>query len=154
MKTYADSGAATHCFYNVHPFVKDSSGSCEEQLVLLVGSTSVQAQKCGEVILEFQAANIRLKQVLLILSLAYDLVYTALSADNVVESGFRKHDVVLEPEPNRIIIGYETRVLASIMYMLSASLRATSCAKVSNMGNVEKELLHRRIAHIINQDLA
>lgn len=56
-------------------------------------------------------------------------------------------------ESNKSIIGYETRNPASKMYVLSASLRATSCALVSNINNSESELCHRRLAHINDQDL-
>lgn len=140
MKTYADSRAATHCFHDVHASLKNSIEPCEARLVLFPDNTSAQAQQCGEVLLKFENSNICLKQVLLIPSLGYSLVSTGQLADNRIESCFRRHDVVLEQESNKTIIGYGTREPDCKICGLSDSLHATSSALLSNMDNSEKEL--------------
>lgn len=153
MKTYANSGATTHCFRNKHAFVEGSIVPCEERIVVLVDNTSFLATQWGEVPLEFDSASIRLEQALFISLLVYSLFPTGRLADNGVESQFRRHDVVLERESNKSVIGYGTRDLDSIMYVLSAPFAPESCAVLSNIESPEGELWNRLLAHINNQGI-
>ena len=116
--TYADSGATVHCFYSESSFVPESIVECETRTVMLADNTSIKASFCGDVILPFDHADIRLKRALYIPNLGYNLVSTGRLADNGIESHFRRHDVRLMLELDRSFIGAGQRNLDSGMYML------------------------------------
>ena len=116
--TYADSGATVHCFYSESSFVPESIVECETRTVMLADNTSVKASFCGDVILPFDHANIRLKRALCIPNLGYNLVSTGRLADNGIESLFRRHEVRLMLEADQSFIGAGQRNMHSGMYML------------------------------------
>jgi len=73
-RTYHDSGATSHVYHTEDAFVPGSLVGCEPRTVLLADKSSIIASKRGEVILPFDNANIRLKHVLYIPGIGYNLV--------------------------------------------------------------------------------
>lgn len=126
---------------------------CEERIVMLANNSSVLATHWDEVLLEFDNANIRLNQALFIPLLGYNLVSAGRLAINGIESRFRRHDGVLEPESDKSVIGYGSRDPDSKMYVLSVPLAPDSCAVFFKMESPERELWHRLLAHINIQDM-
>lgn len=94
--TYYDSGATSHVFHSMNVFEPGTLHECEPCTVLLADKSSVVASKCGEVIIPFEHADIRLGKVLLIPGLEYNLVSVGRLADNGIESIFRKIEVLLK----------------------------------------------------------
>ena len=82
--TYADSGATVHCFHSKSAFVSCSITSCDPRTVMLADKSSVISRVCGEVILPFENANVRLRNVLYIPELGYNLVWTVRLAGNII----------------------------------------------------------------------
>ena len=116
--TYADSGATVHCFHSESSFVPESIVGCETRTVMLAHNTSVKTNFCGNVILPFDHANIRLKRALYIPNLGYNLASTGRLADNGIESHFRRHDFCLMLQADQSFIGAGQRNLGSGMYVL------------------------------------
>ena len=67
-------------------FVPGSIVECEPRAVLFADKSSAFASRRGEVLPPFKRVNIRLKLVLLIPSLGYNLVSVGRLADNEIES--------------------------------------------------------------------
>lgn len=109
-RTYHDSGATSHVFHSKESFVPGSIVECEPRIVLLADKSSVTASKRGQVILPFEHANIRLKEVLLISGLGYNLVSVGRLADNGIESLFRSGDVELRHKTKQMVVGHGVRV--------------------------------------------
>lgn len=85
-RTYHDSGATSHVYHSEDAFVTGSIAECEPCTVLLADKSSITASQRGEVILPFDNANIRLKHVLHIPGLGYNLVSVGRLADNGISS--------------------------------------------------------------------
>ena len=117
-RSYADSGATVHCFHTLEAFVPGSLKPCPRSTVLLANKSSVETNQCGEVILPFENANVRLRRVLYIPKLGYNLVSTGRLADNGIESHFCRTNVRLVLEENRFFVGSGDRNSKSRMYML------------------------------------
>ena len=155
-RTYNDSGATCHCFHCESYFVPGSLVPCQRE-VMLADKNSVTATHMGDVILPFENANIRLKHVLYIPNLGYNLVSTGRLADNGIESKFGRCDVRLTLESNNFYVGLGSRDTESGLYMMpqpenheskSQALVTSHSSKAS-----ETELWHRRLAHINAKDL-
>lgn len=156
--TYADSGATVHCFHSNMCFVPGSLIACDTRTVMLADKTSVTAHVSGEVILPFEHANIRLKDVLHIPSMGYNLVSTGRLADNGIESHFRRNDVCLTLETDAFYVGSGTRDQSSRMYMLPhpqshSSWEEQAFVATSVQKDKQTELWHQRLAHINVRDL-
>ena len=154
-RTYADSGATVHCFHSKSAFVPGSLHSCPTSTVLLADKTSVDATQCGDVILPFTNANIRLKEVLFMPSLAYNLVSTGRLADNGIESRFRRYDVCLNLESGGFFVGAGKRDMHTRMYTLPEPETHHNVEQqaLSVVDGTQTELWHRRLAHINARDL-
>lgn len=153
-RTYADSGATIHCFFNREAFVPGTLTSCSERTVEFADKTSANANLWGQVLISFDHVNIRLHNVLYVPSMAYNLVSTGRLADNGIESLFRRHDVLLQLESNNTVIGHGIRDLDSKLYVFSNEI-AMNVLKVSDVTNSsDTTLWHQRLAHINMQDLS
>lgn len=117
-RSYADSGATCHCFHSKSFFIPNAMKQCDNRTVMVADETSVTATEVGEVILPFTNANIRLKNVLHIPNLGYNLASTGRLADNGIESCFCQNDVRLTLESTGFLIGSGERDTISRMYML------------------------------------
>lgn len=117
-RTYADSGATVHCFNFVDLFVAGTLQECPPRDVMLVDKSCVTAEKCGDLLLPFENANVMLKNAMLIPLIGYNLVSTGTLADNDIESLFTRHEVCLTFVPGNILIGYGKRDLVNGMYIL------------------------------------
>lgn len=95
LKTYADSGATIHCFYDKTLFTAGSLVNCDERTILFADKTSSVSSLMGEVKIEIEHAILRLEDVLYVPSMGYNLVSTGRLADNGIESIFRRNDFFL-----------------------------------------------------------
>jgi len=156
-RSYADSGATGHFFHCEDLFVPGSLKACDETTVLLADQTSVQSTQCGDVILPFQNANIRLKNAFFVPGLGYNLVSTGRLADNGIESCFRRYDVILNMESSGFHIGCGNRDMENRLYMLPEPLSPPSSERAMVSSGTEKQsetqLWHQRLAHINVRDL-
>lgn len=151
-RTYADSGATTHCFFNERVFVPNSIVSCDDRTIEMADKSTVTSNKLGEVILFFKHVNIRLQKVLYVPSMGYNLVSTGRLADNGIESLFRRHDFVLQLESDATTIGQGDRDSSSGLYVFpNQNLDITLIMSEHNVSDTF--LWHRRLAHINMQDL-
>ena len=153
LRSYADSGATVHCFHSDLAFVPGSLEPCETRTVMLADKRSVNSNQCGDVIIPFQNANIRLKGALLVPNLGYNLVSTGRLADNGIESHFRRRDVQLSLEESRFVVGCGERDEETGMYMLPEPISQSVPATAMVASTSESELWHRRLAHINSRDL-
>lgn len=154
MASYADSGATVHCFHSENVFVAGTLESCDERIVMLADKTSVVAKECGDVILPFENANIRLKRALYIPNLGYNLVSTGMFADKGIESHFGREDVRFVLTKDKIFIGKGIRHLGTGMYVLPEPvIQHTPEKAMSLFVSDTTELWHRRLAHINSRDL-
>lgn len=127
----------------------------EQRIVLLANNTSVETMLIVEVLLRFENATIRLKEVLFIRTLGYNLVSTGRLALNSIESRFRRHDVSCELESDGKYTGREVRDAVSEMYTLPTSTTFTKSPKpcaVTGLDN-NAELWHRRLANMNPKNL-
>ena len=150
--TYYDSGATTHVFHCKDAFVKESLRDCEPRTVLLADKSPVTASKCGEVLLPFEYADIRLKSVLFIPGLGYNLVSVGRMADNGIESLFRKKDVMLRHQEKEFVVGFGTRDDETRLYLLP-SPEATIPNVTALTTESETSLWHQRLAHMNIRDM-
>jgi len=154
LRSYADSGATVHCFHSEAAFVPGSLELCETRTVLLADKTSVTATQCGEVIMPFENAVLRLKGALFLPSLGYNLVSTGRLADNGIFSFFRRSDVRLSSESDGFVLGTGLRDPETRMYMLPEPQSQSSSERALAVSDpAETELWHRRLAHINARDL-
>ena len=157
--SYADSGATVHCFHSESCFVPGSLKPCESKTVLLADETPVTSNLTGEVIIPFENANIRLKDVLYIPDLGYNLVSTGRMADKGIWSLFRSTDVVLILASENMYIGAGARNPEHGMYTLPDPIVhrhenvTGSAMAVSPSTSDSVELWHRRLAHLNSRDL-
>ena len=155
LRSYADSGATVHCFHSEIAFVPGSLESCDERTIFLADKTCVKSNYCGDVLLPFQNANVRLKRALYIPNLGYNLVSTGRLADNGIESHFRRDDVQLVLQQDEFVIGHGYRDTETGMYMLPEPLTHHTAEVVTvSSANESTELWHRRLGHINSRDLS
>ena len=153
-RTYADSGATIHCFFNRDAFVPGTLTSCSERSVEFADKTSANANLWGQVLIAFDQVDIRLHNVLYVPSMAYNLVSIGRLADNGIESLFRREDVLLKLETNNITVGRGIRDPDSKLYVFANDI-AVNVLKVSDVINSSDTMLwHQRLAHINMQDLS
>ena len=88
-RTYADSCATIHCFFNESFFVPDSIVPCNDRTIEMSDKSRATSSLWGQVILPFKIFNIRLHKVLYVPSIGYNLVSTGRLADNGIETCFR-----------------------------------------------------------------
>lgn len=157
-RSYADSGATGHFFHSHSLFDPVTIRKCETTMVVLADKTTVSSNKCGDVVLPFENANIRLKNTFLVPNLGYNLVSTGRLADNGIESHFRRNDVRLLIEKDGFLIGTGKRDTDTSLYMLPEPVNQESnnqALKVCESKNKSQtNLWHRRLAHINIRDLA
>lgn len=157
MKSSADSGATIHCFGNKNAFVPGSLESFEELTIIVADKTSIESSHWGEVIIPLLNSNLRLRQVLFVPSMGYNLVSTGQLADNGIESIFRRHDIILQLESNSQCIGGGNINLGTQLYTLpSESMNEYMFTSISDSPKCDTdnvELWHRRLAHISSQAL-
>lgn len=83
-RTYLDIGATLHVFHSMASFVFESMVSCALRTVLLADRSSFIANICGELIISFNNATIRLKEVFIYL--ASDIIWCLSVALQKLES--------------------------------------------------------------------
>ena len=120
-RTYADSAATSHCFHSPLSFVTASLRKCPTRTVLLANNEKVKVKSWGDVRIEFDDAIIRLKKVLYVPKLGYNLVSTGKLADNGIESEFRRHDLKLKLEGSGKTIGNGSRDQKTGLYVLPSA---------------------------------
>lgn len=81
-RTYHDSGATSLVFHSMDVFEKRSMKSCGPRSIHLTDTSRVMADKIGEVAIPLENATIRLKDVLYVPGLGYNLVSVGRLADN------------------------------------------------------------------------
>ena len=154
--SYADSGATVHCFHSESFFVPGSLSECDTRTIMLADKTTVTANRSGEVVIPFENANVRLRNVLLIPGLGYNLVSTGKLADNGIQSNFRRLDVQLSLEEDGFYIGCGSRHSRSGMYTLPDPLvgaNANEHRAFSMNAQDTAQLWHNRLAHLNPRDL-
>ena len=151
-RTYHDSGATSHVYHTEDAFVPGSITECEPRTVLLADKSSIIASKQGEVILPFQNANIRLKCVLFIPGLGYNLVSVGRLADNGITSLFESRHVQLKYKPSGMIIGQGVRDDTTKLYALPDPVK-TAMHTIATVKDSEAQLWHKRLAHMNAKDL-
>ena len=107
--TYHDSGATAHVFHDIRVFARDSIKECEPRNVLLADKSTVSAKYLGEVILPFNHFNIRLRQVLFIPGLGYNLFSVERLVNNGITSLFKLECVELKHGYRGALVGYGER---------------------------------------------
>jgi len=153
-RTYADSGATSHCFFNEKVFVPGSLESCDDRTIEMADKSTVTSNAFGEVIISFELVNIRLQNVLYVPTMGYNLVSTGRLADNGIESLFRRNDFVLQLESDATTIGQGDRDSSSGLYVFPNQNLDITLNVSESEHNVSNTLLwHRRLAHINMQDL-
>lgn len=151
LRTYYDSGATSHVFNSETVLKQGTLTECIPCTVLLADKSSVVASKRGEVIVQFENADIRLTKVLLIPGLGYNLVSVGRLADNGIESLFRKDDVMLKLKSQNFVVGHGTRDISTGLYALPTPLINSYASAVVTSSEVH--LWHRRLAHLNMTDL-
>lgn len=152
-KTYADSGASTHLFHDRDAFVSASLGVCSKRMIILADRSEVSSSFSGEVIIPFDDCVVRLKNVLHVPKLGYNLVSTGRMADNGIESHFRRFDLLLKLEDSGTFIGRGVRCEDSGMYTFPSPRTVSVAASAKLADDSDSELWHRRLAHINFQSL-
>lgn len=156
-RSYADSGATAHFFHSQSLFVPGSMKECDPTTVLLADKTPVSSTECGDVIIPFRDANIRLRNTFYVPGLGYNLVSMGRLADNGIESHFRRDDVQLMLESDGFVIGTGERDNDTRLYMLPEPIShdASQHAMVTEKAKDEAQtqLWHQRLAHINGRDL-
>lgn len=151
-RTYADSGATIHCFFDKNSFVPGSLVPCGERTVEFADKTSSTASLWGQVLISLGNVNLRLNNVLHVPSMGYNLVSTGRLADHGIESLFRRNEFILQLESDQTIIGKGIRDFDSKLYVLSHE-KFESILSVCNNEKSDTQLWHRRLAHMNIQDL-
>lgn len=128
-RSYADSGATAHCFHDASSFIQGTLRSCTPRTIILADGTSVAATQCGDVLMPFESANIRLSDVLYVPSMSFNLVSVGRLSDKGIESHFRRHDLQLTLETDGFIIGSGQRDLNSGLYMFPEVDMSRVCTK-------------------------
>lgn len=108
-RTYADSGATTHCFFNEEAFIPGTLVPCDEHTVVFGDKTSANANLWGQVLIPFDEVNITLYNVSYVPSIGYNLVSTGRLEHNGIESLFGRNDFLLKLESDHSIIGQRIR---------------------------------------------
>eukprot|EP00171_Calliarthron_tuberculosum_P008425 IDg8425t1 len=152
-RSYADSGATVHCFYNEFAFIAGSLKPCTPRTIMLADATPVVANKSGDVLVPLQNANIRLKEALYVPSLGFNLISVGRLSDNGIESHFRRHDMQLSLECSGFMLGTGQRDSKNGLYMLPEPDLSVECT-LSLTERKDLELWHRRLAHINSRDLS
>ena len=121
---------------------------------MLADKSTVTSSQIGDVLLEFENANIRLKSALLIAGLGYNLLSVGQFADNGIKSTFLKTKVELSLINTGFLIGNGTRNKATGLYALPSPTVPTDISGVitDRIGN--SNLWPRRLAHINAKDLS
>ena len=155
VKTFADSGATTHCFQSRSYFVPGTLRSCNPTTIILADKRTIHANEMGDVIIPFEKANLRLKNALYVPDLGYNLVSSGQMADKGIESRFSNASVLLVLLENDFQFGSGTREGKCGMYVLPNPISHTSSHRATvTMENSPTELWHRKLAHINFRDLA
>lgn len=97
-KTYANSGATTHVFYDRDAFVSGPLSVCLKRVIILADRSEVNPSCSGDAIISFDDCMVRLKNAIYVLKLGYNLVFTERMADNGFELLFRLFDFLLKFE--------------------------------------------------------
>lgn len=151
-RSYSDSGATAHCYHDESAFIPGSLKACEPRTIMLADETSVVTKQCGDVLMPFEFANVRLTEVLHVPSLGFNLVSVGRLADKGISSHFRRHDVQLTFETKSFLLGAGHRDPATGLYMLPEPVPSTECT-LSVTEEKHPELWHRRLAHIHSRAL-
>ena len=120
---------------------------------MLADKSSVTASMHGDVILPFRNANIRLKSVLYLPNLGYNLVSVGCLGDNGIDSHFTRVSVKLCLESKVFIIGHGMRDKATGLYLLPTPLNDVDKSSVLSAMTNSSELWHNRLAHLNTRDL-
>lgn len=119
---------------------------------MLTDNASVITLKSGEVVLEFEHANIRLKKGFLMPGLGYNILSVGFLAENGIESIFRKYDVILRHGEESLLIGNGTRdEVTGLCEFPSPSILLQSGSALMKTDN--DQLWNRRLAHVNWRDL-
>lgn len=104
-------------------------------------------------ILPFENANVRLKRVLFLPSLRYNIVSIGSLADKGIESHFGRAEVKLILKENGFFIGSGNRDSISTMYMLPHPIFQQASEMAMSLSECKTaQLCHRRLAHINPRD--
>lgn len=151
---FADRGANANCFQSRLKFAPGTLKSCSPRTIILADESTVVASEIGEVIIPFEIANLRLKDVLLVPDIGYNLVSCGRLADKGIQSCFSSVYVTFVLSENNFQIGSGTRETKSCIYILpNPTTYTVPDNSLATNVNGPAELWHRRLAHMNTRDL-
>lgn len=153
-RTYADHGATTHVFHDLNAFLPGSLGVCSMRTFIFADRFEGPFLLSGEFTISLDGCAIRLKNVIFIPKLGYNLVSTVQMADNRIPSYFRRFDVRLKFEDSGTFIGRGCRCGNSAIYTLPTSKTINVVASARPADASDSNLWHRQQFHINFQTLA